>query len=280
MRDIFNNRELAIIIWLSLILVLLSFKKGILNSYHDLLKAFFQDKIISSLLISVIYVELIILLLSLADFWERDLLKDTIFWYIGSAFLLMLNSNKALENKTHFQKIFWNSCKLIVVLEFITNFYTLDLLWELILIPVVSFIAILDAFADFKNEHKPVKKLTQAVLTIIGITIFVYSIRQITSNSNEFLNVNSAQILLLPVILTILFLPFLYFYVLYMKYENIYVRIGFRFDKKDKEFLKIKKRIFRECKLSLRKLERLEEIKSFHHILEYSDLDNTIKELK
>tara|TARA_R110000751_G_scaffold246033_2_gene346042 strand:- start:4333 stop:5178 length:846 start_codon:yes stop_codon:yes gene_type:complete len=279
MSDIFNNRELAILIWLTLILILLSFKKGILKSYFDLLLAFFQDKIISSVLISIIYVELIILLLAIVNYWEMDLLKDTTFWYIGTAFLLMLNSNKALENKTHFKKIFWNSFKLIVVLEFITNFYTFDLLWELVLIPIVSFIAILDAFAEQKNEHKPVKKLTQAILTIIGIIIFVYSAKKIITNSNEFLNVNSAQILLLPIILTLLFLPFLYFYVLYMKYENIYCRIGFRFKNKDKDFLNIKKRIFQECKLNLRKLERLEKTNSFHHILDYSDLEKTIKEL-
>ena len=275
----FNNRELAILIWLTLILVLLSFKKGILKSYLDLLKAFFQDKIISSILISIIYVETVILLLTLANYWEPKLLKDTIFWYVGSAFLLMLNANKALENKNHFSQIFWKSFKLIVILEFIMNFYTFDFIWELILIPILSFIAIIDIVAGYKNEHKQVKKFTQFILTILGITMFIYAIREIISNSDKFWNIEIAKVFLLPIILTILFLPFLYFYVLYMKYENLYIRVGFRFNKKDSEFLKIKRRIFLECKLNLRKLERLEKVKSFHHIMDYSDLDKTIKEL-
>lgn len=279
MSDIFNNRELAIILWLTLILLLLSFKKGILNSYVEILEAFFQDKIITSILISIIYVEMIILVLVILNFWEIDDLKDTVLWYIGSAFLLLLGSNKALKENDYFKKIFWNSFKLIVLLEFITNLYTLELIWELILIPILFFFAVLDVFAGLKEEHKIVKLLTQSILTIFGVSIFVFSLTQISLDYNGFMNTETFRIFMIPIILTLAFIPFLYGYVLYMKYENLYLRIGWRFKKKDAEFKKIKKRIFIECNLNLRKLEKLEKINSFNHIMNYSDLNKTLNEL-
>lgn len=280
MTDIFNNRELAIIVLLTLIIILFSFKNGVLKSFLELLKAFFQDKIISSVLISVIYVEIIILFLALLDYWKSDFLKETIFWFLGSAFLLMLNSRKALENKNYFKKIFRDSFKLIILLEFITNFYSFNLFWELIIIPIISFIVILDIVAGYKNEHRVVKKLTQSILSIIGITLFIFAIKQISIRQGEFINVDTAKIFLLPIILTILYLPFLYLYVLYMKYENLYLRIGFRFDKNDPVFKRIKKKIFFECNLSFQKLEKLEKTKSINYILNYEDLNKAINEFR
>ncbi len=278
MTDIFNNRELAIIVWLTLIIILLGLKNGVLKSYLELLKAFFQDKIISSILISVIFVEVIILLLALLDYWKTDFLKETVLWFFGSAFILLINSRKALENKNHFKKIFQNSFKLIILLEFITNFYTFDLLWELIIIPVISFIVILDVFAGYKKEYKAVKKLTQIILSIIGITLFSFAVRQIAISQGEFIKVDKVKIFLLPVILTILYLPFIYLFVLYMKYENLYLRIGFRFDTNDPVFKRIRRRIFLECNLSIKKLEKLEKMETINYILEYADLNKTINE--
>lgn len=280
MTDIFNNRELAIIVWLTLIIFIFSFKNGVLKSYFELLKAFFQDKIISSVLISIIYVEIIILFLALLNYWKPDFLKETIFWFLGSAFLLMLNSRKALENKSYFKKIFRDSFKLIILLEFITNFYSFNLFWELIIIPFISSIVILDIVAGYKNEYRAVKILTQSILSIIGITLFIFAINQISIKHGEFINVYTAKIFLLPIFLTILYLPFLYLYVLYMKYENLYLRIGFRFDKNDPVFKTIKKRIFFECILSLRKLEKLENTKSINYILDYEDFNKTINEFR
>lgn len=228
----------------------------------------------------MIYVEVIILFLALLDYWKPDFLKETIFWFLGSAFLLMLNSRKALENKNYFKKIFRDSLKLIILLEFITNFYSFNLLWELIIIPFISFIVILDIVAGYKNEHRAVKKLTQSILSIIGITLFVFAIKQIFIRHGEFINVDTAKIFLLPIILTILYLPFLYLYVLYMKYENVYMRIGFPFVKNDPVFKNIKKRIFFECKLNLAKLEKLGNTKSINYILNYEDLNKAINEFR
>lgn len=279
MTEIFNNRELAIIIWLTIALLLLSFKKGIFNSYLDILKAFFQDKIITAILVSIIYVEIIILILAIFNFWQTIDLKDTFLWYIGSGFLLMLGSNKALEQDDYFKKVFWKSFKLIVLLEFITNLYTLSLIWELILIPILTFFVILDTVAGYKKEHKSVKVLTQVILTIFGFSIFIFSLTKIGSDFNRFINTETFRIFMIPIILTLAFIPFLYIHILNMKYENLYLRIGWRFEKNDNEFKKIKKRIFTECNLNLRKLERLEKINSINHIMNYSDLNNTLKDL-
>lgn len=280
MIEVLNNRELSILIWLSIIFLGLAFKKGVTKSYADLIKAFFQDKVITLVFASLVYVEIVVLFLALIDYWEIYFLKDTIFWYLGTGFILLLNTRKALSEKDFFRKVITDNVKLIVILQFITNFHTFGLFWEVLLVPIVSFVALLDAMADHKSENRILKKLTVPLLTLFGLSIFSYSIFQISTDFGAFTATNTLKLFLLPIILSLLFVPFLYFVTLIMEYENLFLRIGFRFKKSDPDFKKMKIKMVKTCHLNLNKLKRLSRLKSTQYLLDKSDFEKTINELK
>lgn len=280
MIEVLNNRELSILIWLSIILVGLAFKKGVTKSYADLIKAFFQDKVITLVFASIVYVEIVVLFLALIDYWEIYLLKDTTFWYLGTGFILLLSTSKALSEKDFFRKVIIDNVKLILILQFITNFHTFGLFWEVLLVPTVSFVAILDVMADLKSENRVLKKLTVPLLILFGFAIFSYSVFQISTDLGTFAATNTLKLFFLPIILSLTFIPFLYFVTLIMEYENLFLRIGFRFKKKNPDFKKMKIKIFKTCHVNLDKLKRLSRLTSTQYILDNADFEKTIKELK
>lgn len=123
MREIFSNREISIIIWFTIFLLLAFTKKGVLKSFGHLIKTFFQQKIIDIVLIMIIYVELIVLGLTLIGFWELSLLKDTILWTVFVGFLLLMKMSKINSKNEYLKSILKDSIKGIIIIEFIANFY-------------------------------------------------------------------------------------------------------------------------------------------------------------
>lgn len=279
MIEVLNNRELSILIWLSIIFVGLAFKKGVTKSYADLIKAFFQDKVLTLVFVSIVYVEIVVLVLALIEYWEFYLLKDTLFWYLGTGFILLLNTRKTLSEKDFFHKVILDNVKLILILQFITNFHTFSLFWEFVLVPTVSFVALLDVMADHRSENRVLKKLTVPLLTLFGFAIFSYSIFQISTDLGTFTAPNTLKLFFLPIILSLTFIPFLYFVTLTMEYENLFLRIGFRFQKNDPDFKKMKIKMVKTCHLNLNKLKKLRGLKSTQYILDKSDFEKTIEEL-
>lgn len=98
-----------------------------------------------------VYVLLIIYFLYEIKFWNPTLLKETIFWYFGVAFISLVNANKVNQDEEYFKKIFKDNLKLIVILELITTFYSFSLIVELILVPLLLIITMLSAFRSLQE---------------------------------------------------------------------------------------------------------------------------------
>ena len=87
----FNNREIAIVIWILVFITLMSLAKDIRESFKRIIKTFFVKKILLTFLSLIAYTILIIYFLLRLKFWEFEFLKDTIFWFFGVAFLLVFD---------------------------------------------------------------------------------------------------------------------------------------------------------------------------------------------
>ena len=84
---------------------------------------------------------------------------------------------------------FWKSLimknlKLTVLVEYIVNLFTFSLLFELIIVPIVTFIALLNTFSKHYKEHKDVEKLTNSILVVIGLFVLFYTIDRAITEYN------------------------------------------------------------------------------------------------
>nr|WP_315142076.1 hypothetical protein [uncultured Flavobacterium sp.] len=271
-----SNREIAILFWIVVIFTVLIFISKSSNSFLGVVKAFFDKKLVYCYIIIGAYLFLVITILNKTIFWEAYLFKDFAIWLVGFAMVSFFNINKINTNSElikRFLKIF----SATIIIDFSINFFTFNLGWELIIVPVVSFIAILQYFAEINKEkpgYEQVSSFLKWVLTIIGFSLLGYVIHKLYHNYNEILKINNLKSFLIPVILSVLYFPIILLFASVMKYENIFQEInryGF-LDRKRK--LKIKLTVIIYGKLNLDKLEKIKnwdkrELKDNSNIFKY-----------
>ena len=254
--DLFNNREKAIIIWVLIFLVCTLFQKNIRTSVFSVLKTLFQKKIVIALTAMFLYVGSVVLLFYEIRLWDISLIKDTGFWVLGTAFVLLVNANRTSQDEHYFKKILLDNLKLILVLEFIVNLYTFSLWVEIILMPLLFIIVAMSAVAEIKKEYMPAKKVIDSILAIFGISLIIFVLFNIIGDYQGFATADNLRAFLLPPLLTLAYIPFLYFLALFMAYENLFIHLDI-FLKKNKTLAKFaKRRILYLCLVDLGKLNK------------------------
>jgi len=276
--DLFNTRETATIIWLLISLGLAISQKKIRKSLFELGKAFLHKKILCVVIAAIMYTCLIVFIFSKIGIWQTSLIKDTTFWFIGTAFALLLNVNNATQDN-FFKKILKDNLKLILVLEFIVNFYTFNLLIELILIPFLFLIIVMSAYAERKKEYIQVKKIFDFILSAFGIFLITYALSRTIIDYQRIASSENLRGFILPPLLTFAYIPFLYLFALTMEYENLFMRIDI-FIKDNKALTKFAKRkIIHLCHINLRKLNSFSR-KSTQELIKISSEEDVEKLIK
>jgi len=254
--DLFNTREKAVIIWLLIFFVWALSQKNIRSSFWIVIKALFQRKILVLIMAMLFYTGLTVFILSETGIWEFYLIKDTIFWIFGSAFVLLMNSNKATQDEHHFKKIILDNLKLILIIEFIINRYTFSLWIELIMVPVIFVIVVMSVVAGMKKEYISVKKVIDFILSAFVILLIVFAPVKILGDYQAFASLENLRVITLPPLLTLAYIPFLYLFALFMAYENLFIRLDILL-KKDHKLAKFaKQKVFALCHVNLYKLNR------------------------
>ena len=252
----FNTREIAIILWLFVLIIWILFQKNIRKSLFGVLKSLFQIKILSVIIAAIVYTGLAVLVLAKIGIWDWSLLKDTIYWFLAVAFVLLMNTNKVNQEKGFFIKILKDNLKIILVLEFILTLYTFNLIAEIILVPILVFIGAMSAVSELKKEYLPVKKLFDFILSLIGIFFIIFALGKVFGDFQNIMTSQNLKTFILPPLLTVAFIPFVYFFALIMAYETLFVRLSI-FNKNNPDIFKFTKRkIIRACHLNLPKLNR------------------------
>jgi len=265
-QAIFNNREIALILWLAVIflaLLLSKLRKSLIPIVKILTSKMFL--IIFSLIGAYLFG--IILLLINLEVWQTSNLKDVLFWLFTVGLILVFKINDA-KSSAYFKGIFLSAVKWTIILEFVVNLYSFSLFIEIVILPVLVFLSMTQAVAEMDEKHKVVSKFLQNVIAIVGLSIFCYSLYKTIVNFEAVLTFQNLVSFLLPSTITILFIPFVYFLALYSTYESYFIHLDFMTVKKDK-VKETKKHIFRIANINLDKLLRIK--KNFEKRVFYDD---------
>lgn len=215
--------------------------------------------------------------------WKSIFIKDIVLWVIFVGTPLFFGSiNKSFEEH-YFRKAVVSNFKLTVLMEFFVSSFTFPLIWEIIMVPVLVFIFMLDAIAATNSEYRPAKKLISVIIIIINI-IFLYETVSIATGRLGNLNVLDTLItLLIPIVFSVLYIPISYMFTVFGKYQIIFVRMGFK-EPKDNAKVKILHRfkIIWICKLSFSNLCKFEKsyIQHMHVGMNEVEFDKLMKQFK
>jgi len=232
--------------------------KGTREALANVFKVLYSKLFLTVFSIMFIYIAGIIYLLFILGYWDIKLFKDTLIWVIFTAFALLFNSTDKALQEGFFKKKIIENIKIIVIIQFIANTYTFNLLTEIILTFVLVFLGALQAVASFDEKYKQVEKLTAKLIGILGLAVLVNAVYLVFKDLHSFGSLDTLKSFLLPIILTILYLPFVYCMSLYTLYDQINVRLKLKsyIDKKLRRF--IMRTIFIKYNFRLRSLRKFQ----------------------
>lgn len=280
--DQLNNREIATLLWgvitvISIFILSLT-KKELFLSLKQLFESLFNIKIISPIILIILYTIGLAYTLHILKIWDSTQLKNTFFWFFTFAIgtLFQLNSIKK-DSNNFFSDTLKSLLSLTVFLQFIINFQTFGFLVEfIIIIPTLTILSILSASFSKDDDHKKLKKSIDLLLSIIALSFIINFTINFVQNYKSFLNTQTLKDFFIPVLLTIFYLPAFWFLLLYVKYEEIFVRLHFFI--KNKKLINLSKLLiiinFRHKKDLLESW--FDHIK-IHHISNSKELYKSIK---
>lgn len=251
-----SNREVAIVIWLAVLMLFMLINQDTRQGLSGLLKALFDIKIIGVLIALTFYVLLVTAEFYKIGAWHLYLLKDSMLWFFSVALVIFFNINK-VDNDNYFKDIIKDSIKWTIFLEFAMNFYTFSLMTEMIIAPLLAFITIIKvysgAYAKQDEKYAAVSKLFSILFSSAGWAFGFFVVYKTVTQYNQLLSLANLQSLLLPVVYTAAVIPFMYFLAVYVKYETLFIRIRFMTNN-DELQKKLKRNVLLTARLSLNRL--------------------------
>ena len=225
LNNVFNNREIAVFIWLVVLIGWAASRRDVRKSFGSVLKAFLVKPIITAVGLLLFYVGGMIVLFYALELWNASHLKDTIFWLLGTAFVMLMDINPVQRDENYFKKVLLDNTKFILIFEFLVNFYVFELWIEIILIPAITILGMLQIVAGTKPEFKSAKTFFDIVTAIIGIVLLFFAIYNAVLNFRGFATVDTLKAFLLGPVFTAALLPFVYMTALFVAYEQVYIRM-------------------------------------------------------
>lgn len=257
--ELFNSREIAAGAWLAVVLIVVTFLLGprqILAVLLDILQSvvlFVLVTLACAYLTSAVYGLLKI------GFWEPTLLKGTIFWAILSGSVLIFRSLGSKGADVTFGSFLRDNLKVIVIIEFLVSSYTFSLVFELIMWPILVALVAANALLESQEQYEAPAKFTSACLVIFGWVVIVQAAWRALADLGDFATTLTLREFLLPLVLSLLLLPFIYLSQVFSCYDTIFRRLSLSLELQKNSSLKsyARWRIIRICGLDTAKLRQL-----------------------
>lgn len=225
-----DNREWAGLIWLVVLLLFCLSKDAIRTSLSRLVAAALSPKILLPLVALVAWVVLEVKLGSFVGLWNSDLLKGTVIWALVDGVVLLAGFDEATKGPRFFQNRVRDLIRGTAFVELFLNLWTLGLLAELVLQPVLFFLVVGPAFAAMDqgspDDMARTRRVSTCCLSLLGVGLVAFSLSQAYLHWCE-IDVRTLGLeVLLPIWLTVGVLPYVYGVAVYATYESIYYQSG------------------------------------------------------
>lgn len=226
----FNNRELALLAWCMIGLATTLLSEKVRPLALNVPRALFQRKIVAVLGSAIIYTGLSVWLLAQVGAWGWANLKTTILWYLGTAFMAMADVRKLEQGPITLVAIAKDASATSAAILFVASMETLPFWAEFVMLPVLTVLSVMVAMAERDPKHHIIIAPVYTLLILGGLYILAYSIYQVVLGWQGIDTVFQVREFAVPIILTLMFLPFLYGLMIYMGIENASVTLNSRIE--------------------------------------------------
>lgn len=247
MLDIFSTREIAFGVWLFIFIIIILIPKKMRHAAKRVVKAACAPKLAIPFFVFIIYGIAVTFIFSKLPIWDCKFIKDILIWV---TFVGIPTCYKGFDRdfkKGYFKSVILDNLKFIVIVEFLLSTFTFHLIVELLLVPALTFIYLLEAIAGIKEEFGPAKTLLSWILSISCFVIVAFTIERGINDYIVFESIDTYISLFLPLILSVLYLPIVYVFSLYAKYGTAFTYMSIRESGDKKTQRKHKWKVFKAC---------------------------------
>ena len=256
--DIFSTRELATAFWVGAILIAVGMaivtNKKIRQGFMGVLKCFFNRKLRKLWEIYFLYIGIITLMFSRFPIWKNIYLKDIILWTLFSGLTICMNAVAGEADEKYISKVLKDNIRFTVVTEFLLSTFTFSLWVELIIIPIMTAITLLDVVAAQKSETVAVHKLLQSVIAFIGLCLVFQTVKVGIREYRELNVTNTLVSFFIPIVYLLLVTPLEYAFELYSKYEMLFIQMHFKEPSDKMVRRKRHLKVIKVCGLSVKRI--------------------------
>ncbi len=222
-----DNRDIALIFWLSILIIWLGTNKSLREPIKRLLKTLCAKPILISIAMLICYMCLIVYILTKINIWDLTQLKATIFWGATVGFKSLYDINEVKKQEAFFLYKTKEIFKVTILLDFYVNLFKMPLFAEMIFLPFMAFVFAMQAVSETKEEFQQVSSIIKKFIAFIGIAILLYVSWRTYTAFSSITKSQTIQDLGVPILLSLLLLPFTYVTIIYSAYEEVFVRLDF-----------------------------------------------------
>lgn len=253
-----NPRQLAIAIWLCVLLVFCLSKGDIRRSVLRVVRCVLEPTLFITALLSLAWVVGVVFALSWLGLWSLPLLWDSVaFAVIGTATLI----RKMVESKDYssrfYGRVVLQSLGLSALVSTLASTYTFGLVLELVLVPWLVILGAMLGVTQASDQYASLRKPVEVLIGLTGAAMLVQAVYGAVLDYRGFLSILTVQSLLLVFALTAAYVPYLYGLRVWMVYESALVplRLG--------EEKRLSVRFYARAKVALRFRLHLSRVEHF-----------------
>lgn len=201
-----NTRETATLVWAAVLIVFVLANRDLRHSAVSVVRALAQHPIRIVVGSTTCVAVLIVAALASIGYWRPTMIYETLIWFAGTGVAGTFNSDTLAD----LWGLLIKTVALTSVIEFLTNAYTFAMPIELTLVPVVYFLLASMSLAQSRPEFAQVRRPLAFLITVVIVAAIAPTVVHLLNNPGEVLSAVHVKAFLLPLILTVCFLPYMY----------------------------------------------------------------------
>lgn len=228
-----TTREWASVVWAAVLVVAGLAMRSVRRAFAPLLRTllgFWQLQV--ALVAHLGWAALLCYIADLLGAWDSALLKDTVAWIVVYGFASVFSAHRAAKEEHFFRRAALSALSIAALMQFVLNLHTFHFVVELFLLPVVTFLLLLEAVAGMDSKTRPARNLLNGLLAVVGVWVVIATARGFIDSWRGIDPVEAGLALAFSIWFPLAMLPFVYALALLMAYETALKLSSFRKDGK------------------------------------------------
>lgn len=274
-----STREIAVVVWVILLAGWGCSKQNLRRTFGRVLEAAVKWKILLSFGVLGAYTAATAAMLHHIGAWDWDLLKETLLWFCFTGVALVVKAIVHDKEQSLWRSTLRDQIKIGVLLTYLISTYVFPLWVELVLLPTLSIVVILNVVAEAEEQYSMAARMTANFLATCGIVGLGLAVHNAVSTFGpQELDLMIRSLLLIP-ILSVSLTPLLFLFQVITSYEQLWLRLQLGTDKDPTVVKYAKWQLVRHLKMRPRRIKAFlrQHAVDLMRVKSHADVDNVLR---